>query len=67
MTPFYHTRGNRVRIRTVLCEFITIILLFAAALSPLGLFTDENGWGWYWPHVGGFYIDVLDESNERKK
>ena len=58
MTPFYH---SKVRIRTVLCEFITILLLFAAALSPLGLFTDSNGWGWYWPSVGGFYIEASVE------
>ena len=47
-----------MRIRHLLTDLIGVAALAILTLAPLGLFSDDSGWGWYWPNVGGYYFDT---------
>ncbi len=49
-------------IKEIITDTIGLLCLVLMCAAPLGLFKDNNGWGWYWPNVGGFYIDTTKEN-----
>ena len=48
-------------IKQITKDTFGLLCLLAVCFTPFGLFTDDTGWGWYWPNVGGFYIEQTKE------
>ena len=42
----------------VLADIVGVAALVTLTFAPLGLFSDDSGWGWYWPNVGGYYFET---------
>lgn len=51
-----------MKIRHILTDTLGAAALVALTLAPLGLFTDDSGWGWYWPNVGGYYFETTSTN-----
>lgn len=47
-----------MKIRHFILDFIGLALIAVLTFAPLGLFSDDSGWGWYWPNVGGYYFET---------
>jgi len=47
-----------MRIRDIITDVLGVAALTILTLAPLGLFSDDSGWGWYWPNVGGYYVET---------
>ena len=47
-----------MRIRNIITDILGVAALAILTLAPLGFFSDDSGWGWYWPNVGGYYFET---------
>ena len=49
-----------MKIRYFILDFFAIALVAVLTFAPLGLFNDDQGWGWYWPNLGGYYFQTME-------
>lgn len=47
-----------MRIRDFILDAVGILAVAVLTFAPLGLFSDDSGWGWHWPNVGGYYFET---------
>ena len=44
--------------RTLILDTLALAFLVALSLAPLGIYSNDSGFGWFWPGLGGFHFDT---------
>lgn len=51
-----------MKIRHYIADTVGLILLVLITLSPLGFYSTETDFGWFWNGIGGYNFSINGDS-----